>query len=190
MESIVLADQCTVWRQKIYKRQNHLYTKDKSDEADKKRSQQQGDNLLRNSPLIKLQGKANFLPWFGGVNELVDKLPKTCDEMLLYMTIKESMVNSIDIHNIKSIYTLAALIKYVYGRYASDMNIIQNAMRPILNLLPPTGDVKAIKNIDTILTIIDTIKLAGPMDRITLNMLQVIESKAVAANKMDEYLNE
>ena len=61
-------------------------------------------------------------------------------------------------------------------------------MQPILNLLPPTGDVKAIKNIDTILTIIDTIKLAGVMDRITLNMLQVIESKAVAANRMDEYL--
>ena len=66
--SSVLADQCTVWRQKIYKRQNHIYTKDKSDEADKKRAQQQGDNLLRNSPLIKLQGKTNFLPWFGGVN--------------------------------------------------------------------------------------------------------------------------
>ena len=43
--SIVLVDQCTVWRQKIYKRQNHLYTKDKSDEADKKRAQQQGDNI-------------------------------------------------------------------------------------------------------------------------------------------------
>ena len=50
---IVMVDQCTVWRQKIYKRQNHLYTKDKSDEADKKRAQQQGDNLLSNSPLIK-----------------------------------------------------------------------------------------------------------------------------------------
>ena len=33
---IVMVDQCAVWRQKIYKRQSHLYTKDKSDEADKK----------------------------------------------------------------------------------------------------------------------------------------------------------
>ena len=99
---------------------------------------------------------------------MVDKLPKTCDEMQLCMTIKESMVNSLDVHNLKSIYTLAGLIKYVYSRNVSDMNIIQSAMRPILNLLPPTGDVKAIKNIDTILTIIDTIKLAGLMDRITL----------------------
>ena len=28
------------------------------------------------------------------------------------------------------------------------------------------------------------------MDRITLNMLQVIESRAVAANRMDEYLRQ
>ena len=44
------------------RRQNYLYTKDKTDEADRKRAQQQVDNLLRNSPLIKLQGKTNFLP--------------------------------------------------------------------------------------------------------------------------------
>ena len=65
----------------------------------------------------------------------------------------------------------AILIKYVYGKYVSDMNIIQSAMRPILYLLPPNGDIRAIKNIDTILPIIDTIKLAGLMDRIMLNML-------------------
>ena len=49
--------------------------------------------------------------------------------------------------------------------------------------------IKAIKNIDTILTIIDTIKMAGLMDRITLNMLSVIESKAVAPNRLDEFLS-
>ena len=98
--NVVLADQCVVWRQMIYRRQNYLYTKEKADEADSKRAQQQGDNLLRNAPLIKLQGKTNFLPWFGGVNELVEKLPKTCDEMQLCMTIKDSMVNSLDIHNL------------------------------------------------------------------------------------------
>ena len=63
-------------------------------------------------------------------------------------------------------------------------------MRPIFNLLPPTGDIKAIKNIDTILSIIDTIKMAGLMDRITLNMLNVIESKAVAANRLDDFLRQ
>ena len=63
-------------------------------------------------------------------------------------------------------------------------------MRPIFNLLKPTGDGKAIKNIDTILTIIDTIKMAGLMDRITLNMLSVIESKAVAPNRLDEFLRQ
>ena len=57
-------------------------------------------------------------------------------------------------------------------------------MRPILNLAAPTGDVKAIKNIDTILSIIDTIKEAKLMYRITLNMLNVIESKAVARERM------
>ena len=87
--------------------------------------------MLRNSPLIKLQGKANFLAWFGGVNELVEKLPKECDEMLLCITINDSMVNSIDINNVKSIYMLGALIKYVYGKYVSDMNSIQSAMQPI-----------------------------------------------------------
>ena len=83
---------------------------------------------------------------------------------------------------------MPGLMKYVYSRYVSDMNIIQSAMRPIFNILPPTGDVKAIINIDTILTIIDTIKMAGVMDRITLNMLSVIESKAVAPNRLDEIL--
>ena len=96
------------------------------------------------------------------------------------MTIKDSMVNSLDIHNLKSTYTMPGLMKYVYNRYVSDMNIIQSAMRPIFNLLQPTGDIKAIKNIDTILTFIDTTKMAALMDRITLNMLSVIESKAVA----------
>ena len=91
------------------------------------------------------------------------------------MTIKDSMVNSLDIHNLKSTYTMPGLMKYVYTRYVSDMNIIQSAMRPIFNLLPPTGDIKAIKTIDTILTIVDTIKMPGLMDRITLNMLSVIK---------------
>ena len=50
--NVVLADQCVVWRQMIYKRQNYFCTKDKTDEADRKPAQQQGDNLLRNSPLI------------------------------------------------------------------------------------------------------------------------------------------
>ena len=96
---IVMVDQCAVWRQKIYKRQSHLHMKDKIDETDKKQAQQQGDNLLRNlrkqylrdiytlsksikvltlypcqnSPLIKLQGKANFLPWLSNfpVKEVV-----------------------------------------------------------------------------------------------------------------------
>ena len=70
------------------------------------------------------------------------------------------------------------------------MNIFLSAMRPIFNLLAPTGDVKAIKNIDTILSIIDTIKAAGLMDRITLNMLNVIESKAVAKERIDAFLRE
>ena len=70
-------------------------------------------------------------------------------------------------------------MKYVYTRYVSDMKINLSAMRPIFNSSPPTGDVKAIKHIDTILGIIDTITMAGLMDRITLNMLNVIESKAV-----------
>ena len=74
--NVILADQCIVWRQMIYRRQNYLYTKDKTDEADRKAAQQQADNLLRNSPLIKLRGKTNFLPWFGGVNELVENLPR------------------------------------------------------------------------------------------------------------------
>ena len=84
---------------------------------------------------------------------------------------------------------MSGLMKYVYNRYVSDMKIIQSAMRPIFNLLPTTGDIKAIKNIDTILTIINTIKMAGLMDRITLNMLSVIESKAVAPNRLDEFLS-
>ena len=50
--NVILADQCVVWRQMIYKRQNYFCTKDKTDEADRKPAQQQGDNLLRNSPLI------------------------------------------------------------------------------------------------------------------------------------------
>ena len=99
---VVLADQCVVWRQMIYRRQNYLFTKEKVDAAEEKRAQQQGNNLLRNSPLIKLQGKTNFLPWFGGVNQLVEKLPKSCDEMLLCNAIKDSMVNSLDVHNLKS----------------------------------------------------------------------------------------
>ena len=79
--NVELADQCVVWRLMIYTRQNYLYTKEKADEADRKRAEQQRDNLLRNSPLNKLQGKTNFLSCFGGINELVEKLPKTCDEM-------------------------------------------------------------------------------------------------------------
>ena len=63
-----------------------MYKKEKADDADRKRAQQQGD---------KLQGKTNFLPWFGGVNELVEKLPKTFYEMQLCMTIKDSMVNAL-----------------------------------------------------------------------------------------------
>ena len=70
------------------------------------------------------------------------------------------------------------------------MNIILSAMRPIFNLSPPTGDVKAIKNIDTILGIIYTIKMAGLMDRITLNMLNVIESKAVAKERIHDFLRQ
>ena len=61
---VVLTDQCTAWRQMIYKRKNYLFTKEKADVAEEKRAQQQGDNLLRNSPVIKLTGKTNFLPWF------------------------------------------------------------------------------------------------------------------------------
>ena len=90
----------------IYRRQAYLITKKKVDVAEEKRAQQQGDNLLRNSPLIKLQGNTNFLPWFGGVHQLVDKLPKTCDDMLLTNAIKDSMVNSLDIYSLKSIYTM------------------------------------------------------------------------------------
>ena len=85
---------------------------------------------------------------------------------------------------------MAGLMKCVYTRYVSDMNIILSAMRPIFNLLPPTGDIKAIKNIVTNLSIIDTIKMAGLMDRITLNMLNVIESKAVAANILDDFIRQ
>ena len=73
--AVVLADQCTIWRKMIYRRQTYMITKEKVDAAEEKRAQQQGDNLLRNSPLIKLTGKTNFLPWFGGVHQLVDKLP-------------------------------------------------------------------------------------------------------------------
>ena len=83
----------------IYRRQTYLVTKDAAEEK-------RGDNLLRNSPLIKLQGKTNFLPWFGDVHQLVDKLPKTCDDMLLTNAIKDSMVNSLDIYSLKSIYTM------------------------------------------------------------------------------------
>ena len=50
--NVILADQCIVWRQMIYRRQNYFCTKDKTDEADRKPAQQQGDNLLKNSPLI------------------------------------------------------------------------------------------------------------------------------------------
>ena len=114
-------------------------------------------------------------------------LPKTCDDMLLTNAIKDSMVNPLDIHSLKSIYTMAGLMKHVYTRYVSDMNIILSAMRPIFNLSPPTGDVKASKNI---LSIIDTIKMAGLMDRITLNTLNMIESEAVAKERIDDFLRQ
>ena len=107
----------------IYGRQNYLYTKEKVDAAEEKHAQQQGNNLLRNSPLIKLTGKTNFIPWFGGEHHLVYKLPKTCDDMLLTDAIKNSMVNPLDMHSLKSIYTMAGLMKHVYTRYVSDMNI-------------------------------------------------------------------
>ena len=83
-------------------------------------------------------------------------------------------------HSLKSIYTMSGFMKHVYTRYVSDMNIILSVMKPIFNLVAPTGDVRAIKNIDTILSIIDTIKEAKLMDRITLNMLNVIVIKAVS----------
>ena len=95
--------------------------------------------------------------------------------MLLTDVIKDSMVNPLDIHSLKSIYTMAGLMKHVYTRYVSDMNIILSAMRPIFNLSPPTGDVKASKNIDTILSIIDTIKVAG------LTKLQMVQELVISA---------
>ena len=46
-----------------------------------------GEDYLKGAVLILGElVMANFLPWFGGVNELVDKLPKTCDEMQLCIT--------------------------------------------------------------------------------------------------------
>ena len=86
---------------------------------------------------------------------MVDKLPKTCDFMLLTDAIKDSMVNPLDMHSLKSIYTMSGLMKHVYTRYVSDMNIILSAIKPIYNLVAPMVDVRAIKNIYTVLSIID-----------------------------------
>ena len=52
---VALSDQCTALRQMIYRRQTYLFTKEKADVAEEKRAHQQGDNLLHNSPLIKLK---------------------------------------------------------------------------------------------------------------------------------------
>ena len=114
---VALSDQCTALRLMIYRRQTYLFTKEKADVAEEKRAQQKGDNLLRNSPLIKLTGKTNLLPWFGGVHHLIDKLPKSCDDILLTDAIKDSMVNPLDMHCLKSIYTMSGLMKHVYTKY-------------------------------------------------------------------------
>ena len=111
---------------------------------------------------------------------MVDKLPATCDDMLLADIIKKSIVNQADMVSLKAIYTMEGLMNHVYVRYVCDINIILSAMKPIHNLTTPTNDIKAIKNIDIILGIIDTIKEAKLMDQITTNMLSVIESKAVS----------
>ena len=63
-------------------------------------------------------------------------------------------------------------------------------MKPIHNLGTPLNDIRAIKNIDIILGIIDTIKDAKLMDRITINMLSIIESKAVSKERLDTFFRE
>ena len=40
---VVLADQCTIWRQMMYRRQTYMITKEKVDAAEEKRAQQQGE---------------------------------------------------------------------------------------------------------------------------------------------------
>ena len=102
----------------IYRRQTYLVTKEKVDTAEEKRAQQQEDNLLRNSPLIKLQGKTNFLPWFGGIHQLVDKLPKTCDDM------KQNAVGRLLVHRPFSLVrptvqpTLPCRLTWRVGQYS------------------------------------------------------------------------
>ena len=54
------------------------------------------------------------------------------------------MINPLDMQSLKSIYTMNGLMKHVYTRYVSDINIILSAMKPIYNLVTPLGDLRAI----------------------------------------------
>ena len=42
---VVLDDQCSIWRQMIYRRQTYLITKEKVDAAEEKRAQQQREKF-------------------------------------------------------------------------------------------------------------------------------------------------
>ena len=84
-----------------------------------------------------------------------------------------------DANNTKEMTELGEIMRYVRGKYVSDINIITSTMKPVERLKTPFTDIDCIKAIDVVIPILDQVITAGLKVQITEVWLTVIESKVV-----------
>ena len=59
--------------------------------------------------------------------------------------IKDTFDNVVDINNTKGMTELDKIMRYIQGKYVSDINIISSTMKPIEQLKMPESDIDCIK---------------------------------------------
>ena len=117
-------------------------------------------------------------------------LGNDADEARVCAIIKGKMTHPLDMKFVENMYTLDAVVSYIFSKYVNDASVIRGQLMTVERLSLPTSDVQTLKNLEIIIPNIQGIEEAGMLDKVTLEQMQMMEKRVFRADKLDDYLKE